>query len=487
MALTSTIVRDPYNGDGVTTSFPVTFDFWDDTDVTVIHTDAAGVETTWVKGTEYTIVGGDGSTGTVTVSTSPTDYTPASGEKLTILSAVGDTQDTILPAGGNIPSGPLEIQLDKIVRMIQEKNSEIDRKIGLAPSDGETASLYLPSASDRASRMLTFDASGNVTVSGSTVSQIEDGATNAAASATAAAGSASASSSSATAAATSEGNASASETAAAASATAAAAAAASNLFSKVTLVTDAESPYTITPDTEDGTMYIVDSSAGNVTINLPSIATALEGERYGVIRTSSSNDVTLVRDGTDTMNGVSGDYTMAQVADELIGLFADDASPDNWVVIPWSQAVADETSLTKSESTISVKDGGVTLAKLDATAKTQCIAIACSDETTDLETGTAKATFRMPYAFTLTDVRASVTTAPTGATLTVDINEGGTTILSTKITIDASEKTSTTAATAPVVSDSALADDAEITIDIDQIGSTVAGTGLKVYLIGYRT
>ena len=96
----------------------------------------------------------------------------------------------------------------------------------------------------------------------------------------------------------------------------------------------------------------------------------------------------------------------------------------------------------------------------------------------------AKVTFRMPFAFTLTVVRASVTTAPTGSVLTVDINEGGTSILSTKLTIDASEKTSTTAATPAVISDTALADDAEITIDIDTVGSTIAGAGLKVYLIG---
>lgn len=115
------------------------------------------------------------------------------------------------------------------------------------------------------------------------------------------------------------------------------------------------------------------------------------------------------------------------------------------------------------------------------------IAIAVSDETTDLTTGTAKTTFRVPYAFEISAVRASVTTAPTGSVLTVDINEGGSTILSTKITIDATEKTSTTAATAPVISDTTLADDAEITIDIDGIGSTIAGAGLKVYLIGNRT
>lgn len=114
------------------------------------------------------------------------------------------------------------------------------------------------------------------------------------------------------------------------------------------------------------------------------------------------------------------------------------------------------------------------------------IQLACSDETTALTTGTAKVTFRMPYAMTLTAVRASVTTAPTGSTLVVDINESGASVLSTKLSIDVSEKTSTTAATPPVISDSALADDAEITIDIDQIGSTIAGAGLKVTLIGTR-
>ena len=67
-----------------------------------------------------------------------------------------------------------------------------------------------------------------------------------------------------------------------------------------------------------------------------------------------------------------------------------------------------------------------------------------------------------------------------------NVNEGGTSILSTKLSIDATEKTSTTAATAAVISDSALADDAEITVDIDQIGATIAGAGLKVWLIGVR-
>ena len=67
----------------------------------------------------------------------------------------------------------------------------------------------------------------------------------------------------------------------------------------------------------------------------------------------------------------------------------------------------------------------------------------------------------------------------------MDINEAGTTVLSTKLTIDNTEKTSTTAATAAVISDTSLADDAEMTVDIDQIGDGTA-KGLKIVLIGYR-
>ena len=58
-------------------------------------------------------------------------------------------------------------------------------------------------------------------------------------------------------------------------------------------------------------------------------------------------------------------------------------------------------------------------------------------------------------------------------------------ILSTKITFDNNEKTTTTATTPAVVSDTALADDAEITIDIDVVGTSGA-EGLKVTLLGTR-
>jgi hypothetical protein len=112
------------------------------------------------------------------------------------------------------------------------------------------------------------------------------------------------------------------------------------------------------------------------------------------------------------------------------------------------------------------------------------IGVAVSDETTDLTTGAAKTTFRSPLDFTLGSVRASLTAPqPSGSIFTVDINKNGTTILSTKLTIDNGEETSVTAATPPVISDDDISSDDEITIDIDQVGDAGA-KGLKVWLIG---
>lgn len=103
---------------------------------------------------------------------------------------------------------------------------------------------------------------------------------------------------------------------------------------------------------------------------------------------------------------------------------------------------------------------------------------ALSDESTALTTG-VKLKFRLP-ACTILDLRSSVGTAPTGANLILDVKENGTTILSTLLSIDAGESTSTTAGTPAVISDASIADDAEITVEITQVGSTIAGAGLKL-------
>ena len=121
----------------------------------------------------------------------------------------------------------------------------------------------------------------------------------------------------------------------------------------------------------------------------------------------------------------------------------------------------------------------------------QSFVIALSGETGDIETGTGVTYFSLPFGFTLTELpRASVSTAPAGSVLTVDINIGASTpatILSTKLTVDAGEKTSLSASTPCVLSSTVFNSDDIVSFDIDGVGSSTAGVGLKVELIGIRT
>ena len=112
--------------------------------------------------------------------------------------------------------------------------------------------------------------------------------------------------------------------------------------------------------------------------------------------------------------------------------------------------------------------------------------IPISDETTAITTGAGKVTLRLGYAFSLTEVpRASLTTASSSGTPTFDINVNGSSILSTKITIEENERTSTTATVPAVYTTSEIPEDAEITLDIDVAGT--GAKGAKIILIGRQS
>jgi len=126
------------------------------------------------------------------------------------------------------------------------------------------------------------------------------------------------------------------------------------------------------------------------------------------------------------------------------------------------------------------------------------------DETTDLTTGENKKIIRIPVDMNLSEVRASVSSAPTGSEIIVDVGRvnpssssssssssseviQSTSIFSTKITIDEGDRTSTIASVPAVISDSTIEEDDEFAIHIDQVGALNAGAGLKLTFIGRRS
>lgn len=110
------------------------------------------------------------------------------------------------------------------------------------------------------------------------------------------------------------------------------------------------------------------------------------------------------------------------------------------------------------------------------------VSIAAFSQAGTVATGTG--TFRIyndsGATQTIAAVRASVGTAPTGASLIVDINKNGTTIFSTQAnrpTIAISGNTSGKVTNMDVTT---WADGDYLTVDVDQIGSTIPGSSLTV-------
>lgn len=108
------------------------------------------------------------------------------------------------------------------------------------------------------------------------------------------------------------------------------------------------------------------------------------------------------------------------------------------------------------------------------------------ESATNCAVGTTKGgNVELPFTGTITEIGAYVDTAGTTGTMTVDVNLNGATIMTTnKITIDSTEKSSRTAATAPALTTTAVTVGDLLTIDIDAIHTTPA-KGLTIR-IGIR-
>lgn len=224
-----------------------------------------------------------------------------------------------------------------------------------------------------------------------------------------------------------------------------------------------------------------DGDYGDITVSSSGTAMSLDAD---AAYQPGGTDVPVTDGGTgastaaDARTNLGVDYDTIAADDALTGAFAPS-------VLDEDDMASDSATRPPSQQSTKAYVGAQVATKVAKSSVPEVIVVAVSDETTAITTGTAKVTFRMPFAMTLTAVRASLSTASSSGNPTFDINEGGSSILSTKLSIDASEKTSTTAASAAVISDSALADDAEITIDVDTAGT--GAKGAKVYLIGTRS
>jgi hypothetical protein len=180
MTISTQTPRVQYAGNGSTTAFPVPFEYILAAGVTVIFTDASGNDTTWVKDTHFTLADNNvAATGTVNVKTSPTDYTPASGTKLTILRDEPLTQGQSYTENDPFPAKSHEKALDRLTMQVQMLSERIGRAILFGATGGTSDKSIAPIGEGH---FWLADANGNM-VDGGSAADIADAEENAAAAA----------------------------------------------------------------------------------------------------------------------------------------------------------------------------------------------------------------------------------------------------------------------------------------------------------------
>ena len=160
MTVSSTTTKVSYAGNGSTTAFAYTFKIFAAAEITVIIRSSTGTETVKSLTTHYTLsnIGVDGG-GNVTFGSAP-----ASGETVVLIRNTPNTQPLDLVENDPFLSSSFEDTLDKITHQLIEQQEEIDRSIKVSRTNSITSSEFTTNASDRASKVLGFDSSGELSV-----------------------------------------------------------------------------------------------------------------------------------------------------------------------------------------------------------------------------------------------------------------------------------------------------------------------------------
>ncbi len=161
MTISSTTVKNSYSGNSSTTNFAYTFKIFADSDLVVIIRSSTGTETTKSLTTHYTVAGaGDASGGSITFTTG---NTPATGETVVIIRNVPQTQAIDYIANDPFPAETHEEGLDRGTMTIQQMQEALDRSFKVSRTNTISSAEFTDSATDRASKTLGFDSSGDLT------------------------------------------------------------------------------------------------------------------------------------------------------------------------------------------------------------------------------------------------------------------------------------------------------------------------------------
>jgi hypothetical protein len=140
MTVQSETSKISYAGDGSTTIFSTSFIFTNNEDVKVLLVSASGAETAQTETTHYTLSGGSGANGNVTMITAP-----ASGESLVIYRDPPITQLTDYVENDSFPAESHEAALDKLTQIAQRQSEINTRAVSLSEgSSGVSAALPDP-------------------------------------------------------------------------------------------------------------------------------------------------------------------------------------------------------------------------------------------------------------------------------------------------------------------------------------------------------
>lgn len=162
MTVSSTTVKNSYSGNGSTTEFAYTFKILVNSDLQVIIRSSTGTETTKTITTHYTVAGaGDASGGSITFTSG---NIPASGETVVVRRNVPQTQAIDYIANDPFPAETHEEGLDRAAMVAQQLSEEGDRSIKLSRTNTMNSTEFSVGATDRASKVLGFDANGELTV-----------------------------------------------------------------------------------------------------------------------------------------------------------------------------------------------------------------------------------------------------------------------------------------------------------------------------------